>query len=56
MTNICAQLPACIKDDNTVFKTSGTVNFDEGGSKCNPNDPQTTAGTWALSTDEKVSS
>jgi hypothetical protein len=54
VTNIYAQLPACIKDDNTVFKTSGTVNFDEGGSKCDPNDPQTTSGTWALSTDEKV--
>ena len=30
VTNIYAQLPACLKDDNTVFKTNGTVNFDEG--------------------------
>jgi hypothetical protein len=54
VTNIYAQLPACIKDDLTVFKTNGTVNFDEGPSKCETNDPQTTTGTWALSTDEKV--
>lgn len=54
VTNIYAQLPACVKDDLTVFKTNGTVNFDEGPSKCNTNDPQTTSGTWALSTDEKI--
>ncbi len=54
VTNIYAQLPACIKDDLTVFKTNGTVNFDEGVSKCDPNAPQTTSGTWAFSTDEKV--
>lgn len=54
VTNIYAQLPACLKDDNTVFKTNGTVNFDEGPSKCEPSDPQTTSGTWAFSTDEKV--
>ncbi|MBK9017455.1 MAG: lipocalin family protein [Saprospiraceae bacterium] len=54
VTNIYAQLPACIKDDLTTFKESGTVNFDEGASKCDPNDPQTTSGTWAFSTDEKI--
>ncbi len=54
VTNIYAQLPACIKDDLTTFKPSGTVNFDEGPSKCDPNDPQTTSGTWALSADETV--
>lgn len=54
VTNVYAQLPACIKDDLTVFKTNGTVNFDEGPSKCETNDPQTTSGTWALSADEKV--
>ncbi len=54
VTNLYAQFPACIKDDLTVFKTSGTVNFDEGPSKCETTDPQTTSGTWAFSTDEKV--
>jgi Lipocalin-like domain len=54
VTNIYAQLPACVKDDLTVFKSSGTVNFDEGPSKCDPNDPQTTSGTWAFNTDETI--
>ncbi len=54
VTNLYAQLPACIKDDLTIFKENGTVNFDEGASKCDPNDPQTTSGTWAFNTDETI--
>ena len=54
VTNVYAQLPACIKDDLTIFKTNGTVNYDEGPSKCNPNDPQTTTGTWAFNTNETI--
>lgn len=50
VTNVYAQLPACIKDDLTIFKPNGTVNFDEGPSKCEPNDPQTTTGTWTFNT------
>lgn len=54
VTNIYAQLPACVKDDFTIFKTNGTVNFDEGPSKCDPNAPQTTSGTWAFNTDQTI--
>jgi Lipocalin-like domain len=54
VTNVYAQLPACVKDDITVFKTGGTVNFDEGASKCEASDPQTTSGTWAFNTDETI--
>lgn len=54
VTNVYAQLPACIKDDFTIFKDNGTVNFDEGASKCDPSDPQTTSGTWTLNTDETI--
>jgi hypothetical protein len=54
VTDVYAQLPACIKDDLTVFKTNGTVNFDEGGSKCEQGNPQTESGTWALNTDETI--
>jgi hypothetical protein len=54
--NVYAQLPACVKDDITIFNANGTVNFDEGASKCQPNDPQTLTGTWAFSADKtKVS-
>lgn len=54
VTNIYAQLPACAKDDLAVFNKNGTVNFDEGASKCSPNDPQTTSGTWAFNTDKTI--
>ncbi len=54
VTNVYAQLPACIKDDVTIFKTDGKVNFDEGPSKCSPNDPQTTTGTWTFNPAQTV--
>ncbi|HMQ63863.1 MAG TPA: DUF5004 domain-containing protein [Flavilitoribacter sp.] len=54
VTNVYSQLPACVKDDLAIFKANGTVNYDEGASKCNPNDPQTTTGTWTFNTDQTV--
>lgn len=54
ITNIYAQLPACSKDDLTVFRKNGTVAFDEGGSKCSNNDPQTVSGLWSFNTDQTV--
>lgn len=54
VTNVYAQLPACVKDDISVFKTNGIVNFDEGTSKCDPNDPQTVSGLWTFNTDETI--
>ncbi len=54
VTNVYAQLPVCVKDDLTIFKSNGAVNFDEGTSKCEPNDPQTQTGTWAFNTDQTV--
>ncbi|MCB0522375.1 MAG: lipocalin family protein [Lewinellaceae bacterium] len=44
----------CSKDDKTTFEKEGTYKFDEGATKCDPADPQTTTGTWALSSDEKT--
>jgi hypothetical protein len=54
VTNVYAQLPACVKDDLTIFKENGSVNFDEGVSKCDPNDPQTTTGAWAFNTTQTI--
>ncbi len=54
VTNIYAQLPTCAKDDLATFNKNGTVNFDEGATKCDPNDPQTTSGTWAFNTDKTI--
>lgn len=52
ITDFYAQMDACDKDNITIFQDNGTVIFDEGATKCDPNDPQTTTGTWALSADE----
>jgi hypothetical protein len=49
-----AFLPACTKDDLTKFNSDGTANFDEGATKCDSGDPQTTYGTWSLNTDQTV--
>ena len=54
MTDFYAFLPACTKDDLTKFNSDGTVNFDEGATKCDSGDPQTTYGTWSFNSDQTV--
>ena len=48
VTNVFAQLPACIKDDLVIIQNNNTYLEDEGTSKCQNSDPQTVSGTWAL--------
>ena len=48
VTNVYAQLPACIKDDLVIIQNNNTYLEDEGTSKCQNSDPQTVTGTWAL--------
>ena len=41
-------LPACERDDVLVLRTNMTYEFNEGGSKCDPSDPQVfDTGTWS---------
>jgi len=54
VTDFYAVLDACTKDDLTKFNSDGTVNFDEGASKCDSGDPQTTYGTWSFNADQTV--
>lgn len=54
VSNIYAQLDACDKDDVTIFEANGVVKYDEGGSKCDPQDPQTETGTWTFNQDKTV--
>ena len=54
VTNVYAQLPECVRDNLTIFKSNGTVNFDEGPSKCDPNEPQTITGSWAFNPDQTI--
>lgn len=54
VSDLYAQLDDCEKDDLTIFKTDGKVNYDEGATKCDPSDPQTSTGTWTFNTDQTI--
>jgi len=55
ITDFFTMTPACSKDDLTRFNSNGTITDDEGPTKCDQNDPQTTTeGTWVLSADNKT--
>lgn len=53
-SNMYNQMEACAKDDITKFASDGKATFDEGATKCNVSDPQTTTGSWALNTTETI--
>ncbi len=52
-TNVWTEdvLDDCDKDDCTRFNADKTMTFDEGATKCDPADPQTSTGSWSLSAD-----
>ncbi|AEE52898.1 DUF5004 domain-containing protein [Haliscomenobacter hydrossis] len=54
VTNVFAQLPACVKDDLVIIQSNNTYLEDEGTSKCQPSAPQTVSGTWALNPAQNV--
>lgn len=55
VTDIYVLFLDCTKDDLMKFETNGTITDDEGPSKCDPSDPQTTTdGKWVLSSDNKT--
>ena len=47
-------IDACSADDCTDFTSDNKLAFDEGATKCDPADPQTSTGTWALAADDKT--
>ena len=47
-----AGFPACERDDFRQFLASKVLNFDEGATKCDVNDPQTTSGVWDFNSDQ----
>lgn len=47
-------LSSCSKDDCTSFNSDGKFSFDEGATKCDPSDPQTSSGTFSLTEDGKT--
>ena len=55
ITDLFLLMQACQKDDTRKFNTGGSGVMDEGVSKCDPTDPQTTPFTWSLiSSDSKL--
>lgn len=54
VTNLYPQLPTCYKDNTMKLEKNGTTTFEEGASKCQLSDDQTTLGTWVFNTDETV--
>jgi hypothetical protein len=51
-TDLTPVIPGCQIDDLYKFSTDGTLTYDEGPTKCNPSDPQTTPGTWSWASNE----
>lgn len=54
ISDLYAWMPGCSKDDFMRFEKNGTFKGDEGASKCEDEDPQTTStGTWTLTDSNK---
>ena len=45
---------ACIKDDYAIFRTDGSVEENEGPSKCDAADPQSEILTWSLKNNDMI--
>ena len=53
-TDVSAFVQACQKDNIITFVSTGSGTLDEGASKCNSGDPQTTPFTWNFTSGETV--
>jgi hypothetical protein len=51
-TDVSAFLQSCQKDNTITFVAAGTGTADEGPTKCNSGDPQTTPFTWSFASGE----
>ncbi|MDP1726463.1 MAG: hypothetical protein Q8M15_06735 [Bacteroidota bacterium] len=48
ITDLYAVMQSCDKDNTRKFNTNGTGKDDEGATKCNASEPQTTDFTWVF--------
>jgi hypothetical protein len=53
ITNLLTSMSACEKDNYLVFKSNLEVLFNEGLTKCSPNDPQEDTEDWKFLNGEK---
>ena len=52
ITDFFAQSEPCSQDDISIYKNNGTGLNDEGPTKCNATDPQSTTFTWTFNPSE----
>jgi hypothetical protein len=52
--DVSAFLQACQRDNILTFVSAGTGTLDEGATKCNAGDPQTTPFIWSFMTNETI--
>ncbi len=52
ITDLYALSDACDNDNLAIYKKDGTGTYDEGASKCDDLDPQTSPFNWAFNADE----
>src|SRR5438477_9060268 len=53
-TDVSAFLQTCQKDNILVFAAAGTGTLDEGATKCNSGDPQSSPFTWSFASNETI--
>ncbi|RAK63994.1 lipocalin family protein [Hymenobacter edaphi] len=53
-TDEYASADACLKDNIYKFEASNKFTTDEGTTKCDPTDPQSVSGNWALTNSDKT--
>lgn len=53
-TDASGYLQTCQKDNVYTFVSSGTGTIDEGPSKCDTNDPQSSSFTWTLTSNDTI--
>ena len=51
-TNILNTMKGCEKDNFDTYKTNGIIETNEGATKCNAYDPQTSTATWVFAANE----
>lgn len=49
-----SSLPDCYKDNQLKFNGGRELIYDEGKTKCDPQDPQSIKGTWSLTNGDKT--
>ena len=48
------EVPPCLADNKLTFKTDNTAIADEGATKCNTSNPQTSTFNWNFTNNEKI--